>query len=111
MNSITLNISLPYAMHADAKKMVRAQKYTSVSELIRDAMRKIMYRDITVNGFTKQFEEETLRAAAEPIENSIEWNGKGSFTDFVLSHRTSNAKNNIRSRLYKEFRTSKNQKS
>lgn len=84
MNSITLNISLPQAMHADAKRMVRAQKYTSVSELIRDAMRKIMYRNITENGFTKQFEEETLRAATEPIENSIEWNGKGSFVDFVL---------------------------
>lgn len=87
-------------MHADAKKMVKAQKYTSVSELIRDAMRKIMYRNITVNGFTKQFEEETLQAEKDAdLGNVVEWNGKGSFTDFVLSNPVQNDKNRVHRKI------------
>jgi len=39
---------------------------------------------LTRNGFTPEFEEETLKAEKEPLKNDIVWNGKGSFVDFVL---------------------------
>ncbi|CAN5146159.1 hypothetical protein BH11PAT1_BH11PAT1_7700 [soil metagenome] len=65
----TINISLPKGMYEDVKKTVKKKEYTSVSELIRDSLRKMLYPELTVNGFTKEFEDEVLRSAAEPIEN------------------------------------------
>lgn len=62
----TINISLPKQMYEDAKKMLAARRYSSISELIRDALRKHIYEGLTVNGFTKEFEDEVLRVAAEP---------------------------------------------
>lgn len=80
----TINISLPKTMYQDAKKMLSARGYTSISELVRDALRGVIYPRLTENGFTPEFEEEVLRRAGEPIKNDIVWNGKGSFIDFVL---------------------------
>lgn len=66
----TINISLPEKMYKDVKKMVSKQKYSSVSEYIRDALRGFLYKkEITENGFTSEFEDEVLKSAAEPIEN------------------------------------------
>jgi hypothetical protein len=48
------------------------------------AGRLISHRRLTVNGFTPEFEDEVLKAAAEPVKKDFVWNGKGSFTDFVL---------------------------
>ena len=66
----TINISLPQSMYEDTKKMLKTHRYASVSEVIRDALRKKLYEDqeITENGFTKGFEDEVLKAAEEPIE-------------------------------------------
>lgn len=80
----TINISLPKSMYQDAKKLLAQRGYTSISELIRDALRDMIYPRLTENGFTPEFEEEVLRRAGEPTENDIVWDGKGSFTDFVL---------------------------
>ena len=77
---------MPKKMYAEAKKMMKERQYTSISELFRDAFRRLQHPYLTENGFTPEFEEEILKAAAEPRENDIEWDGKGSFTDFVLSH-------------------------
>ena len=62
----TINISLPKGMHEDMKKLLKEKHYASMSELIRDSMRRELYPNITVNGFTPEFEEEVLRASAEP---------------------------------------------
>ena len=67
----TINISLPMDMYKDAKKALTAKRYSSVSELIRDALRKTLYEEVTPNGFTKEFEDEVLASAAEPIKNDI----------------------------------------
>lgn len=81
---MTINISLPKPLYADVKRKVAQNRYASVSELIRDAVRRILYPGLTENGFTKEFEDRVLKAEAEPEENGIEWNGRGSFSDFVL---------------------------
>lgn len=73
-------------MYLDAKKVLNKKGYTSISEFIRDALREKLYPNLTENGFTPEFEEEVLRIAAEPIENSIEWDGKTPFSEFVLTH-------------------------
>lgn len=73
-------------MYKDIKRYLPRRGYTSVSELIRNLVRREMYPEITENGFTREFEERVLKASAEPIEDDIVWDGKGSFTDFVLKH-------------------------
>jgi Arc/MetJ-type ribon-helix-helix transcriptional regulator len=76
---MTINISMPKAMYADAKKKVAARRYASISELIRDGVRAILYPNITVNGFTKEFEDSVLKSEKEAdAGNVIEWNGKES---------------------------------
>lgn len=67
----TINISLPTNMYKDAKKALTAKRYSSVSELIRDALRRTLYAETTDNGFTKEFEDYVLRSAAEPQEKDI----------------------------------------
>jgi len=85
MNTTTVNISLPTALYADLKKAVGKRRYTSVSELIREAVRSILYPRVTINGFTPEFEDQVLASAKEPLVKSRKWDGKGSFTDFVLN--------------------------
>lgn len=82
----TINISLPKSMYLDAKKVLNKRGYTSISEFIRDALREKLYPNLTENGFTPEFEAEVLQSANEPIENSVEWDGKTDFNDFVLTH-------------------------
>lgn len=69
----TINISLPKKMYEDAKRTMIAKRYSSVSELVRDALRKHMYPEVTENGFAPEFEEEVLRIAATSDENDEVW--------------------------------------
>ena len=66
----TINISLPKKMHKDAKSVIASNGYSSMSELVRDGLRAILYPNLTVNGFTPEFEEAVLESAKEPIEQS-----------------------------------------
>lgn len=68
----TINISLPSEMYKDAKKIVAERRYASISELVRDALRKIVYQEeeITENGFPRWFENRILEVAKEPFDNS-----------------------------------------
>lgn len=84
MNSITTNISMPKGLYIQAKAQAKKYHYCSVSELIRDALRWWMNDNLTRNGFTPQFENAVLRSEKSPVKNDIKWNGKGSFTKFVL---------------------------
>ena len=67
----TVNISLPTDMYRDAKKALTAKRYSSVSELIRDALRKILYSEVSVNGFTKDFEDYVLKSSSEPEKKDV----------------------------------------
>jgi len=84
MDTMTINISMPKGLYAQAKRQAKKYHYTSISEVIRDALRWWMNDNLTRNGFTPQFETAVLRSAKSPVENDIVWDGKGSFTDFVL---------------------------
>lgn len=66
----TVNISLPVNMYKDAKAVIEERGYSSVSEIVRDALRRLLYPHLTVNGFTPEFEERVLLSAQEPIEES-----------------------------------------
>jgi Arc/MetJ-type ribon-helix-helix transcriptional regulator len=67
----TINISLPTTMYKDAKKALAAKRYSSVSELIRDALRKTLYGEISQNGFTSGFEDYILESSRGPEKNDI----------------------------------------
>ena len=100
MNSsvMTKNISLPKPLYADAKKAVAKRRYVSVSELVRDAVRRVLYPNprLTINGFTKEFEDMVLKREKDSLENDIVWEGKESdLVRYVKSPKTS--------RLYKRL--------
>ena len=73
-------------MYEDARKAMATKRYASVSEFIRDALRDVLYPRVTVNGFTPEFEERVLKASKSPRKDDLVWNGKGSFTDFVMKN-------------------------
>lgn len=69
----TVNISLPKEMYKDAKALMANRGYASISELVRDALRRTIYSsedEITENGFPKWFEDKVLEAAKEPFDKS-----------------------------------------
>ncbi len=66
----TVNISLPNSLYKDIKKTIKERGYSSVSELVRDAVRRVLYPELTENGFTPEFEEMVLEAAKEPIDKA-----------------------------------------
>ncbi len=101
MDTITVNISMPRGLYDQAKKRAKRYHYTGVSELIRDALRWWLDDRLTRNGFTPEFEEEVLRSEQEAAAgNVVEWDGKGSFTDFVLSHPfPENVKSKVRQKV------------
>lgn len=79
MDMMTINISMPKRLYADAKRIAVKKRYASISELVRDAVRQMVHPiKLTVNGFTPEFEEMVLRAEKEPLENDIVWEGKES---------------------------------
>lgn len=56
-------------MYTEAKEMVSKRGYSSISELIREALRHVLYPNLTENGFTPEFEDEVLRIANSSTEN------------------------------------------
>ncbi len=67
----TINISIPKNMYEDAKKILSTKHYASISELMRDALRRLLYQSMTENGFTEEFEQHILHSSSEPMENDI----------------------------------------
>lgn len=69
----TVNISLPKEMYKDAKRAVKEKRYSSISELVRDALRKTIYSEdqITENGFPRWLEEKVIKASKSPREDDI----------------------------------------
>jgi Arc/MetJ-type ribon-helix-helix transcriptional regulator len=70
---MTVNISLPSNMYQDIKKTMQERGYSSVSELVRDAVRKIIYPEFTENGFTPEFEDAVLRSAKKSVDEKDVW--------------------------------------
>src|SRR5207248_1297591 len=69
----TINISLPQSMYNDAKKLLAKHRYASISELVREGLKRVLYPEITENGFTKEFEDKVLEAADEPTDKDEVW--------------------------------------
>lgn len=67
----TVNISMPENMYKDVKKMLSGRGYSSVSELVRDALRKILYSGTTESGFSREFENEVLESSAQSPRKDI----------------------------------------
>lgn len=67
----TVNISLPENMYKDVKKMLTSRRYSSVSELVRDALRKVLYSQASESGFSRKFENEVLESSAQSLRKDI----------------------------------------
>lgn len=74
---MTVNISLPASLYTDIKKTIKECGYSSVSELVRDAVRRVIYPELTENGFTPKFEEMVLRSARESVDEKDVWKTPG----------------------------------
>lgn len=70
---MTVNISLPKNLYQDIKRTIKERGYSSVSELVRDAVRRVLYSELTENGFTPEFEEAVLRSAKESVDEKDIW--------------------------------------
>lgn len=69
----TVNISLPTSLYKDIKKTITERGYSSVSELVRDAVRRVLYPELTENGFTSEFEDKVLQAAKSGVDEKDVW--------------------------------------
>ena len=89
MDTVTINVTMPRQLMNLVRREVKVGLYTSVSELLREGARRVVTRkgELTINGFTSEFEEEVLEAAAEPVDESDVWDGKGSFVQWALADR------------------------
>lgn len=83
-------------MYADAKKALGKRGYASISELIRDALRDLLYPRVTVNGFTPEFEARVLGSAAQPRDQDTVLETKEDIRNFFL-HLKKPPKKNKRS--------------
>lgn len=82
----TINISIPMTMYQDAKEVQKVEGYASISELIRHALRRILYPSgLTVNGFTPEFEDMVLESAKEPILKSRVLNTDTDIKDYFIN--------------------------
>ena len=74
----TINISLPKQLYKSAKKLVAEEKYSSISEVVRAGIRRVLYDadKITENGFPGWFEDKVLESAQEPVKKSNVWETK-----------------------------------
>ena len=82
MNTVTINVTLPRPLMLALRRRVKSGWYASVSEALRDGARRVIGGEETLS------EEEALKAAAEPVDMSDAWDGKGSFVDWALSGRS-----------------------
>lgn len=80
----TINISLPTSLYKDIKKTIKERGYSSVSEMVRDAVRRVLYPELTENGFTPEFEEAVLKSAGEPFENDTVLETEKDIHDYFL---------------------------
>lgn len=80
-STVTTNITLPRD-DWKALKIVAMEQGVSMAEFVRRVVGKtvrhaavqlVRRQKLTINGFTPEFEEEVLKAAAEPISRSRSW--------------------------------------
>lgn len=91
MDTMTINISMPKGLYAQAKARAKKYHYSSVSEVIRDALRWWMNDNLTRNGFTPEFEDMVLKAENSPVKDDIVWEGKESdLVNYVKSAKKPN---------------------
>lgn len=87
MDTMTINISMPKGLYSQTKRQAKKYHYNSVSEVIRDALRWWLNDKLTRNGFTPKFEEEVLRREKDMDKyDTVKWDGKTPFTQFVLNN-------------------------
>lgn len=104
----TINISLPKSMYEDAREVVKEKRFTSISELIRHALRDVLYPGgLTENGFTPEFEDAVLKAEKQPIENDTVWETESDIDNYFLKlkNEINSAKNKKNRRIRASVRT------
>jgi Arc/MetJ-type ribon-helix-helix transcriptional regulator len=68
----TVNISLPVSLYSQAKAYMENTGYASISEVMRQALRKLLrLEELTENGYTKQAEESILKEIKKPTDGLI----------------------------------------
>lgn len=66
--SYTVNISLPKELAQLAQKEVKRGYYDSLSELIRDALRRLLVRDVPTFKMSKKAEKRAMKAYQEYLD-------------------------------------------
>lgn len=94
----TINISLPNKLYKAAKKLVAEEKYSSISEVVRAGIRRVLYDadKITENGFPGWFEDKVLESADEPRKNDIVLESEEDVKNYFKHLKTPKKQKNIK---------------
>ena|SRR3990167_7666866 len=89
MNTVTINVTMSKNLMDLTKQWIAQGWYTSVSEVVRSGVRRLAAdkEQLTINGFTREFEDEVLMAAAEPVDYSKAWESEEDIDRFFASVR------------------------
>lgn len=82
----TINISLPNSLYKEAKNTVSKMHYASISELVRDALRRILYQETgSEEYFSRDFENKVLRRAKKPYDSDIVFETEEDLKNYFLN--------------------------
>lgn len=92
----TVNISLPVSLYSQAKNYMENTGYASISEVMRQALRKLLrLEELTENGYTAQAEESIVKVMKEPALKDLTFKHGDNVDDFFkkLNKKTNKFKN------------------
>lgn len=95
----TINVSIPDDVKRKALRAVNSGEFPSMDDLVLAGIRQVLpaikrpAKRVVEYFVTPEFEKELQEAENEPLDQALTWDGKGSFTEFVLKnskriHRT-----------------------
>lgn len=88
----TIRATIPNDLKQQAQEAIRNGMFPSMNDLVLAGLRQVLpkvkrsSKRVVEYFVTPEFERELQEAENEPLDQAIEWDGKGSFTEFVLKH-------------------------
>jgi len=81
----TINISLPEKMYEDVRSLAKNQSYSSVSEVVRDALRKLMNTSYSIDSTPQYLVDAAMAAEKEPEQDDVILESKEDIDSYFLN--------------------------
>jgi len=83
----TINISLPEKMYKDVRSLAKNQSYSSVSEVVRDALRKLMNTSYSIDSTPQYLVDAAIAAEKEPVQDDVMLESEEDIDSYFLNHK------------------------